>query len=69
VTKAIGYVRVSTQEQVTNGVSLDAQAEKIRAYASLYDITLLDIIIDAGESAIAVFTKKWTRYNEIDAKE
>jgi site-specific DNA recombinase len=51
VTKAIGYIRVSTQEQVTNGVSLDAQAEKIRAYASLYDITLLDIIVDAGESA------------------
>jgi site-specific DNA recombinase len=51
MTKAIGYVRVSTQEQVNNGVSLEAQADKIRAYASLYDITLLDIIVDAGESA------------------
>jgi DNA invertase Pin-like site-specific DNA recombinase len=51
MTKAIGYIRVSTQEQATNGVSLDAQADKIRAYASLYDIELLDIIVDAGVSA------------------
>jgi len=51
MTKAIGYIRVSTQEQATNGVSLDAQASKIRAYASLYDIELLDIIVDAGVSA------------------
>jgi DNA invertase Pin-like site-specific DNA recombinase len=28
--KAIGYVRVSTEEQALMGVSLDAQEEKIR---------------------------------------
>lgn len=49
--KAIGYVRVSTEEQATQGVSLDAQTEKIQAYASLYDIELLEIITDAGVSA------------------
>jgi DNA invertase Pin-like site-specific DNA recombinase len=49
--KAIGYVRVSTEEQATQGVSLDAQTDKIQAYASLYDIELLEIITDAGVSA------------------
>ena len=33
-TKAvIGYVRVSTERQATEGQSLDAQEERIRAYA------------------------------------
>lgn len=49
--KAIGYVRVSTEEQATQGVSLDAQTEKVKAYASLYDIELVEIITDAGVSA------------------
>ena len=30
-TKAIGYVRVSTDKQADRGVSLEAQVEKIRA--------------------------------------
>ena len=51
MTKAIGYVRVSTQEQATHGYSLDAQIDKIKAYASLYDIDLIDIMIDGGVSA------------------
>lgn len=50
-TKAIGYIRVSTDEQAKEGVSLGAQAEKLRAYAGLYDIELVDIIEDAGVSA------------------
>ena len=49
--KAVGYIRVSTEEQATQGVSLDAQTEKVRAYASLYDIELVEIITDAGVSA------------------
>jgi DNA invertase Pin-like site-specific DNA recombinase len=49
--KAIGYIRVSTEEQATQGVSLDAQTEKVKAYASLYDIELIEIITDAGVSA------------------
>lgn len=31
--KTIGYVRVSTDKQADRGVSLEAQAEKIRAMA------------------------------------
>jgi len=30
--RAMGYVRVSTEEQALMGVSLDAQEEEIRAY-------------------------------------
>ncbi|HEY4001755.1 MAG TPA: recombinase family protein [Candidatus Xenobia bacterium] len=49
--KVIGYVRVSTDEQASQGVSLAAQADKIRAYCALYDLELIDIIEDAGQSA------------------
>lgn len=49
--KVVGYVRVSTEEQATQGVSLAAQEEKIRQYASLYDLELVDVIHDAGASA------------------
>lgn len=49
--KTIGYVRVSTEDQATDGVSLEAQKAKLQAYASLYDLELVEIIVDAGESA------------------
>lgn len=49
--KAIGYVRVSTDEQAKEGISLGHQREKIKAYAKLHDMTLLEIIEDQGLSA------------------
>lgn len=49
--RVLGYIRVSTEEQATLGVSLDAQAEKIKAYCSLYDLELVEIITDRGQSA------------------
>jgi hypothetical protein len=51
VMRTIGYVRVSTDKQAEQGVSLEAQAEKIRAMALVHDTNLLDIIVDGGESA------------------
>jgi Resolvase, N terminal domain len=51
VMRTIGYVRVSTDKQAEQGVSLEAQAEKIRAMALVHDAELLDIIVDGGESA------------------
>ncbi len=39
---AIGYVRVSTQEQATDGVSLDAQRDRLRAYCKLHGIKLIN---------------------------
>jgi site-specific DNA recombinase len=49
--KVILYARVSTADQSDNGVSLDAQQAKLEAYAALYDLTVVETIIDAGESA------------------
>jgi site-specific DNA recombinase len=51
MTRTIGYIRVSTDKQAEKGVSLDAQREKLEAYATLYDLELIDVIVDAGESA------------------
>lgn len=47
---AVGYVRVSTQEQVSEGVSLDAQRDKLRAYCKCSGIKLIDIKADEGIS-------------------
>lgn len=49
--KAIGYTRVSTEEQARDGVSLSAQAEKIRQLCALHDLELVEIAEDAGKSA------------------
>src|SRR5438874_2907928 len=49
--KTIGYARVSTDKQADRGVSLEAQAEKIRAMAVVHNAELIDIIVDGGESA------------------
>lgn len=48
--KAIGYVRVSTEEQAREGISLENQKAKIQAYCRLHDMFLADIIEDAGKS-------------------
>ena len=47
----VGYVRVSTQEQASSGHSLGAQRAKIVAYAALYDLEVVEIIEDDGQSA------------------
>ena len=50
-TKAVAYVRVSTEKQADAGQSLEAQQAKVTAYAGLYDLELVEVIVDAGESA------------------
>ena len=50
-TKAVGYVRVSSEQQATEGVSLDAQRYKMRAYCKAMDVDLIDDIADEGYSA------------------
>jgi site-specific DNA recombinase len=49
--RAIGYCRVSTEQQATDGVSIELQIEKIKQYCHLYNYDLLDIVVDAGISA------------------
>lgn len=51
MTRAIGYLRVSTQEQKDSGLSIAAQRAKVVAYAALYDIEVVSIITDEGVSA------------------
>lgn len=50
-TRAVAYVRVSTEQQAEHGVSLEAQQEKLKAYAALYELDLVDVVVDAGASA------------------
>src|ERR1700685_75372 len=49
--KTIGYVRVSTDRQAERGISLEAQAEKIRAMALVQSAELGEIVVESGESA------------------
>jgi len=48
--KVIGYVRVSTEEQAREGISLEAQKHKIKAWTEALDGDLLFISEDAGIS-------------------
>ncbi|KKM06280.1 hypothetical protein LCGC14_1745570 [marine sediment metagenome] len=54
---AVGYARVSTVAQATEGESLDVQAEAIRAYAKVHGLKLLKngMVRDEGVSG-----KKWS---------
>ena len=49
--RLIGYTRVSSEEQVREGVSLSAQRERIESYVRLYGGELIDVVVDAGVSA------------------
>ena len=50
--RVIGYVRVSTSEQATEGVSLDAQKARIAGWCSAHGASLAagDVFVDAGLS-------------------
>lgn len=48
--RVVGYTRVSTLEQSREGVSLDNQEHKIRAYADLKDMDLVEMIVEEGKS-------------------
>lgn len=47
---AVGYIRVSTLEQVHDGVSLDAQRDKLRSYCKCMGIKLAEVFADEGIS-------------------
>lgn len=48
--KAYGYVRVSTEDQAKEGISLDTQKNKIKAFAFMNNFELVEIISDEGLS-------------------
>ena len=47
---AVGYLRVSTEEQAQSGFGLDAQDEAVRKYAEAVGLELIDVIADPGIS-------------------
>ena len=49
--KAVGYIRVSTEEQADSGLGLEAQRLRVEAQAIVSDLDLLDVIEDGGYSA------------------
>jgi DNA invertase Pin-like site-specific DNA recombinase len=51
MTTAIGYIRVSTDEQALTGASLAAQESAIRAYCTMRRLELTAIVRDEGVSA------------------
>ena len=49
-TKAVAYARVSTSEQASEGVSLDAQEARLRAYA---EVLGLELVMTLREEAVS----------------
>jgi DNA invertase Pin-like site-specific DNA recombinase len=49
--KALAYVRVSTDEQVREGISLENQESRIRAFCQAKDWELAEVLTDEGYSA------------------
>jgi DNA invertase Pin-like site-specific DNA recombinase len=47
---AVLYVRVSTEEQAREGVSLAAQEARLRAYATLRGLRVVEVVVDGGVS-------------------
>src|SRR5579872_6327967 len=49
--KTVAYARVSTEDQLRHGVSIEAQESRLRAFALGTDRKLSEVIIDEGQSA------------------
>ena len=58
---AIGYVRVSTEQQADSGLSIEAQRRKVAAQAVVSDAELVGIVEDAGASAKTLDRPGWSR--------
>jgi site-specific DNA recombinase len=48
--RVLGYARVSSATQASEGLSLAAQEEKLRQYCALHDLELVEVIVDGGRS-------------------
>jgi site-specific DNA recombinase len=50
-TRIVGYIRVSTDKQATEGNSLEAQRARLEAYATAMQLEIVAFEVDAGLSA------------------
>ena len=57
---ALGFVRVSTDEQAERGLGLEAQRQCIRAYCEMKGLRLATIFEDPGLSEGNPLGSKWT---------
>ena len=65
-TKVALYIRVSSEEQVLHGYSLDAQREALIEYANAHDMEIVDIYIDEGKTARKELKKRTEIFRLID---
>lgn len=56
--QAIGYIRVSTERQASEGVSLEAQEARINSWCSANNYELVRVYVDAGISGKRMDTRK-----------
>lgn len=63
--QAIGYVRVSTNKQVLEGLSIEAQTSRIEAWALAHDYELIEVYKDEGLTG-ANLEKRKGMLNAID---
>jgi site-specific DNA recombinase len=56
--KIAGYVRVSTQEQVSEGMSLEAQENKIRSWAEANDHEVIEIFVEEAVSGSKLLSER-----------
>ena len=55
--QAIGYIRVSTEKQANEGVSLEAQEARIVSWCKAHDYELVKVYVDAGISGKRMDTR------------
>lgn len=55
---AIGYLRVSTEEQAVSGLGIDAQRASVTAAAARLGLALRDVLVDAGRSGALPLSKR-----------
>lgn len=49
--EVVGYIRVSSEEQAKSGLSLEHQENKVKAYATTYDLVIGTVYRDEAKSA------------------
>jgi site-specific DNA recombinase len=66
----VGYVRVSTDEQARSGLSIQAQRERLVAWAAAFGHSLVEVVADEGVSAKSLYRPGMTRIMQmIDRKQ